>query len=82
MSGPRRELQRGYIDEMQELAIGAVPRLPADARSVARAQLASVKRRIDARLAAGTGLDAYTRAHYAESSARIAKVLEAGLEAK
>lgn len=81
VSTMRRELQRSYLEYMRQLAIGEVPRLPADARSVARAQLASTKSRIDARLSAG-GLDAYTRAHYAESSARIARILDAQLEAK
>lgn len=81
VSTMRRELQRSYLENMRMLAIGEVPRLPADARSVARAQLAGTKSRIDARLSAG-GLDAYTRAHYAESSARIARILDAQLEAK
>ena len=81
VSTMRRELQRNYLEMMRQLAIGDVPRLPADARSVARAQLSSTKSRLDARLAAG-GLDAYTRAHYAESSARIARILDAQLEAK
>lgn len=81
VSGMRRELQRSYIEAMRQLSIGEVPRLPADARSVARAQLTSTKRKLDARLAAG-GLDSYTRAHYAESSARIARILDAQLEAR
>jgi hypothetical protein len=81
VTGMRRELQRSYVEYMRLLSIGEVPRLPADARSVARAQLASTKNRIDARLAAG-GLDAYTRAHYAESSSRIARILDAQLEAR
>lgn len=81
VSSMRRELQRTYVAMMGELAIGDVQRLPADARAVARAQLASVKRRLDTRLAAG-GLDDYTRAHFAESSARIGRVLNAEMEAK
>ena len=81
VSGMRRELQRNYVEGMRMLAIGDVQRLPADARSVARAQLAGVKRKLDVRLSSGAGLDAYTRAHYAETSARIAKVLDASLQA-
>ena len=77
----RRDLQRAWLDRVGELAIGGVERLPADARAVARAELVSLRRRIDARRAAG-GLDAYTRAHLAESSDRIEAILEAGLEAK
>jgi hypothetical protein len=77
----RRDLQRAYLDNMTTLVIDTPDRLPADARSVARMQLTSLKRRLDGRVSAG-GLDAYTRAHYAESSARIAKVLEAQLGEK
>ncbi|MGH7719855.1 MAG: zinc-dependent metalloprotease, partial [Gemmatimonadaceae bacterium] len=76
----RRDLQRTYIDRVSEMVIGTPERLPADARSVARYQLIDLKRRIDSRLAAGQGLDAYTRAHLSESADRIGKVLEAGLE--
>jgi hypothetical protein len=77
----RRDLQRAWLDRVETLAIGEVDRLPADARAVARAELVSLRRRIEARRAAG-GTDAYTRAHLAESSARIEAILEAGLEAK
>lgn len=77
----RRDLQRAWLDRVGTLAIGDVDRLPADARAVARAELVSLRRRIEARRAAG-GVDAYTRAHLAESSARIEAILEAGLEAK
>lgn len=75
----RRDLQRLYVDRMTELVVGAPDRMPADARAVARYQLAGLKRRIDARLAAGGRLDAYTRAHLGESSARIGKVLDASM---
>jgi hypothetical protein len=77
----RRDLQRVYLDNMATMVIDSPDRLPADARSVARMQLTSLKRRIDGRLG-GSSLDAYTRAHFAESSARIEKVLEAQLNAK
>jgi hypothetical protein len=77
----RRDLQRAWLDRVGELAIGDVERLPADARAVARAELVSLRRRIEARRAAGS-LDAYTRAHLAESSDRIEAILDAGLEAK
>ena len=77
----RRDLQRSYLDRMEQLVIGAPERLPADARSVGRVQLRDLKRRVDARLAGGQG-DAYTRAHLAETSARIEKILEAGLDSR
>jgi len=81
VSANRRDLQRTYIDRTSELVLDPPERLPADARAVARYQLVELKRRIDARKSAPS-LHAYTRAHLSESSARIAKVLEASLEAK
>jgi hypothetical protein len=75
----RRDLQRAYLDRLTEIVAGNPERLPADARSVGRVQLAELKRHIDARRAAAGALDAYTRAHLSESSARIGKILEAGL---
>jgi len=81
VSANRRDLQRTYIDRTSELVLNPPERLPADARAVARYQLVGLKRRIDARKSAAD-LSAYTRAHLSESSARIAQVLEASLEAK
>ena len=75
----RRDLQRLYVDRMSDLVIGTPERMPADARAVARYQLVDLKRRVDARLSSGAALDAYTRAHLSESSARIGKVLDASL---
>jgi len=51
-------------------------RTPEDARSVARATLTELGGRLD-RALAGTGLDAYTRAHYADSRQRIRQALNA-----
>ncbi|MFQ5691402.1 MAG: peptidase M43, partial [Gemmatimonadota bacterium] len=82
ISASRRDLQRAYIDAMTQLIVKPRPRTPADARSVARWQLGELQGRIDAALEGGAGLDAYTRAHLAESRARIHKALEAGLEAE
>jgi hypothetical protein len=81
ISANRRDLQRMYIDRAASFILDPPERLPADARSVTRYQLAELKRRIDARRSVA-GLNAYTRAHLAESSARIGKVLEAGLDEK
>jgi hypothetical protein len=78
----RRDLQRLYVDRMSQLVLESPDRMPADARAVARWQLTTLKGRIDARLASGAGLDAYTKAHYAESSARIGKVLNADIGTK
>lgn len=76
----RRDLQRAWLERMIHLLLAADENLPADARSVARAGLVDLDRRLTAALAAG-GLDAYTRAHLAEASARIGAALEAQLTA-
>ncbi len=80
ITATRRDLQRAYIDRLTEIAIGSEDRLPEDARAVARYQLTTLKRRIDAHRGA-SGLDEYTRAHLLESSARIGQVLAATLTA-
>jgi hypothetical protein len=82
VSATRRDLQRAYIDRMTELVVKPPARTPADARSVARAQLTSLNRRLATGLASATRFDAYTRAHLEESRARITKALDAGLEAE
>lgn len=81
-SATRRDLQRAHIDQMTQLLVQPVARTPADARSVARMQLKDLNRRLGTALARGASLDAYTRAHLEESRARIAKALDAGLEAE
>lgn len=81
-SATRRDLQRAHIDQMTQLLVQPVDRTPADARSVARMQLKDLNRRLGTALAGGARLDAYTRAHLEESRARIAKALDAGLEAE
>jgi hypothetical protein len=76
----RRDLQRLHLDRMIELVVRPEPRMPADARAVARMQLVELDRRLGARLGMAAGMDAYTRAHLHESRARIGKALEARLE--
>lgn len=78
ISGSRRDLQRAYLDAMTELLVDPADGTPADARSVARWELNQLK----GRLQAATSGDPYTRAHLAESVARIDKALDAGLEAE
>jgi hypothetical protein len=75
----RRDLQRAYLDRMTEIAAIPQPRMPADARSVARYRLRDLDGRLQRALGGG-GLDAYTRAHLMESRQRIAKAMDAGLE--
>jgi hypothetical protein len=77
----RRELQRDHLDRLRELVVAPPDRLPGDARSIARAQL----RQLDGRIATalqqrGGAMDAYTRAHLAESRDRIAQALEASVQ--
>lgn len=77
----RRDLQRAYLDRMTAILVTPPSRMPADARAVARMRLQDLDRRIAARVSAAS-LDDYTRAHLLESRARIAKALDAGLEAE
>ena len=80
ISADRRDLQRAYLDAMARLVVNPANRTPADARAVARWELAQLRVRIDA--AQPGASDGYTRAHLFEALARIDKTLEAGLEAE
>jgi hypothetical protein len=64
---------------MIELVTDAPSRTPADARSVARLTLEELHGQIQASLEAGVE-DTYTRAHLNESSVRIGRALDAGLQ--
>lgn len=77
----RRDLQRAWLDHMTQILVTPPSRMPADARAVARMRLEDLDRRIALRVNS-RALDDYTRAHLLESRARIAKALEAGLEAE
>jgi hypothetical protein len=81
ISAMRRDLQRAYLDRMGEIVVTPPARMPADARSVARYRLTDLDSRLQRALGAES-LDAYTRAHLAESRQRITRVLDAGLEAE
>lgn len=76
----RRGLQRAYLEEMIEILTNAPSDMPADGRSVARAQLSDLQNRITRRLSPPYNFDSYTEAHLREVNARIDKALEAGLE--
>jgi hypothetical protein len=80
VAATRRDLQRAHVDQLTALVATPADRTPADARAVARAQLAALDRRLAARLAPPARFDAYTTAHLQETRARITKALEAGLE--
>jgi len=75
----RRDLQRAYLDEMIGIVTDAPSNMPADARSVARAQLRDLSERINRRLSPPYNFDAYTEAHLREVQVRLEKALEAGL---
>lgn len=79
----RRDLQRVYLNEVIQLVTDAPPGTPADARSVARAQLKVLNNKLASRLAPPAyNFDEYTKAHLEESQARIEAALEAGLNLK
>ena len=80
ISADRRDLQRTYLDAMARLVVNPRNGTPADARAVARWELAQLRDQIDS--AQSGASDAYTQAHLFEALARIDKTLEAGLEAE
>ena len=63
-------------------ALGSANGVPEDCETMAYSELSDLQARIDAVLAKNgeLKLDPYSRAHLAESSARIKKVLEARLQ--
>ncbi len=81
----RRNLQRRHLQTLVTLAVGADPKVPEDARTLARADLLALRGGID-RVAGGrgrpaaAGMDEVTRAHLDETRARIVAALEAGLQ--
>lgn len=76
ISSLRRNLQRAYLQRLSRLALGQTG-APADSQTVAYGQLNKLKSRIDTMLAGQAKLDAYTQDHLQETSARIAKVVDA-----
>ncbi|MDZ4818662.1 MAG: zinc-dependent metalloprotease [Planctomycetota bacterium] len=78
ISSLRRNLQRSYLQQLSQLAMGETS-APADCQSVALAELKDLQERINKLTAGNVKLDTYTKAHLAESSSRIGKVVEAKL---
>jgi hypothetical protein len=72
----RRDLQRMYLTELTRMVVNPVLGTPDDARTIARVTLANLGTQLSHALSSG-GLDAYTRAHYADSRQRIAQALNA-----
>jgi hypothetical protein len=81
ISSMRRNLQRSYLKEMTNLALG-VSSAPHDCQTVAYSELTNLQQRIKSLLdnqPVSGKLDTYSRAHLQETSARISKVLDARL---
>ena len=76
ISSLRRNLQRAYLQRLSRLALGESG-APDDCQTVAYSQLNKLKTRIDSMLNGQAKLDAYTQDHLQETSARIAKVVDA-----
>jgi hypothetical protein len=80
----RRNLQRAHLDRMITLLTATPapgqPAIPGDARASARHELVGLSRRLDAALTSPGRLDLPTRAHLAESRARIGRALDASVQ--
>jgi hypothetical protein len=72
----RRDLQRGHLMRLVQMVVTPLRGTPEDARAVARATLGELGGRLDRALAT-PGLDAYSRAHYADARQRIRQALNA-----
>ena len=81
ISSLRRNLQRIYLKRVSQMALGDSD-APQDCQTVAYAELKALAERINKLLAGNAKLDDYTRDHLQETSARIAKVLDARLTLK
>jgi hypothetical protein len=71
----RRDLQRLYLNSLIRMIVNPLPDTPEDARTLARATLADLGAQLDR--ARRSDLDAYTRAHLADSRERITQALHA-----
>ncbi len=73
----RRDLQRVYLARLMRMVVTPEPGTPEDARTVARATLASLSGALARALAPANELDGYTQAHFADSRQRIEQALNA-----
>ncbi len=74
----RRDMQRYTLQRLTRMLLSPSAGTPEDARSVARATLVRLGATLD-RAGATAGLDAYTRAHVADSRERIRQALSASV---
>lgn len=77
ISAMRRSLQRQHLSMMIGLMLQPAPGTPEDASSLAWAELTVLRARLLTARNSSVAADASTRAHLAESAARIARALEA-----
>lgn len=74
----RRDLQRIYLNSLIRMIVNPLPDTPEDARTLARATLATLGAELDRAIARrGIDLDYYTRAHLVDSRERIHQALSA-----
>jgi hypothetical protein len=74
----RRDLQRLYLNLLIQTAVSPPPGTPEDARALARMTLSGLGADLDRALALPRpDLDAYTRAHLADTRDRVARALDA-----
>ena len=75
----RRNLQRNYLEQLSNLALGNTP-APRDCQAVAAAQLKEIDARVKSLLERNkVKLDTYSKVHLDEIASRIEKVLDARL---
>jgi uncharacterized protein DUF4953 len=78
VSSVRRDLQRLYLNLLVQTVVSPPAGTPEDARAIARAALVGLGADLDRALAVPRpDLDAYTRAHLADTRDRIARALDA-----
>jgi len=77
----RRELQRMHLYFLGNMVVKNPPMLPHDAITLARADLADIKSKIEQDLSS-KNLDAYTKAHLEETAAKIDAALTAQMQAQ
>jgi hypothetical protein len=79
VSSIRRSLQREHLDRLTKLVVNPAPGVPDDASALARMDLQELREALESSGSADN-LDAYSRAHFDESLARIEAALEAGIQ--
>ena len=79
ISGPRRDLQREYLNRVAAALLRPDPKARADARSLLRAQAQLLQRQIGTALQRPDAFDATTRAHLRDAADTLQQALSARL---